>query len=40
MRVPGEVFVPIALYASAPLTASHGKLASVSTLLTMVGWPY
>ena len=37
IRVPGDVFVPIAVYASTPLLISHGKLANVSTLLTMVG---
>ena len=37
MRVPGEVLVPIAVYASTPLLMSHGKLANVSTLFTMVG---
>ena len=40
MRVPGEVSVPIAVYESAPLSNSHGRLDSVSTLLTIVGWPY
>ena len=40
MRVPGEVSVPIAVNAAAPLRASHGRFDSVSTLLTMVGWPY
>ena len=32
--------VPIAVYAAVPLTSSHGRLASVSTLLTIVGLPY
>ena len=40
MRVPGDVSVPIAVKAAAPLRASHGRFDSVSTLLTIVGWPY
>ena len=40
MRVPGEVFVPIAVYAADPLRINHGKLDNVSTLLTIVGLPY
>ena len=40
MRVPGDVGVPMAVYASTPLRISHGRLASVSTLLTIVGLPY
>jgi hypothetical protein len=39
MRVPGEASEPNCLYASAPLIISHGRLLSVSTLLTIVGWP-
>ena len=39
MRVPGDVSVPISMYSAAPLRSSHGRLASVSTLLTIVGWP-
>ena len=37
MRVPGDVAVPIAVYAGAPFCKSHGKLAKVSTLFTIVG---
>lgn len=37
MRVPGLVAVPMAVKACAPLTSNHGRLDSVSTLLTMVG---
>ena len=40
IRVPGEVAVPIAVYAAAPLFNNHGRLARVSTLLTIVGCPY
>ncbi|CAB4809429.1 unannotated protein [freshwater metagenome] len=40
MRVPGDVALPIAVYAAEPLRMSHGKLAMVSTLFTMVGLPY
>ena len=39
MRVPGDVSVPIVVYSATPLHSSHGRLASVSTLLTIVGWP-
>ena len=40
MRVPGEVSVPIAVYAADPLRAMNGRFDSVSTLLTIVGLPY
>ena len=39
-RARASVAVPIAVYAAVPLTSSHGRLASVSTLLTIVGLPY
>ena len=40
MRVPGDVGVPTAVYAADPWVAMNGRFDSVSTLLTMVGWPY
>ena len=40
MRVPGQVGgADGGVRGSTPLTSSHGRFDSVSTLLTMVGWP-
>ena len=38
IRVPGDFSEPNFLYASTPLRNNHGRLANVSTLLTMVGF--
>jgi hypothetical protein len=40
MRVPGAFSVPRAVKAAAPWFRIHGRLASVSTLFTTVGWRY
>ncbi len=38
--MPGAFSVPKAVKAAAPFVMIHGRLASVSTLLTTVGWRY
>ena len=40
MRVPRLASAPSSAKAEPPLLRIHGRLASVSTLLTMVGWRY